>query len=307
MNTSGRRKALSIGVLCTIAASTILLLFQNCQKASPNVDVPSSTNQSSNLPTTTTLPNVLVSANSYAPVRMDQVCNDSNLEKKALINTYIRLLHRCADRPGLDFWYNAQIRSGGSVISNLESGIRSSTEFKDQALPGKTVSDRFCLPGDTFQILSNNVVLTNTQLDNIQISDTRTFTVTCRTNVTGNLTSSQSMVVRATGALNSHGGYVCSVPGDNLRNHIIEIYMNYLDRCPEAEGLDFWAQNWPGDAAWVANSDVDGYLKCRYQNGDLAGTVINTIDACYQSKFNTALCSAGSKFVKTRWCEKTGP
>lgn len=317
MSTNGRSKAMKIGVLMTITASMGLLLFQNCQKPSAYVDTPtSSTTQSSTgnggngSVTTTTLPNVSTSPTSYAPIRMDQVCNDSTPEKKALINTYIRLLHRCADRTGLDFWYQAQLRAGASQIANLEAGIRASSEFQNLNVPGQSVHDRFCLSGDTFQILSSGQVLTNAQMDALSASDSRAMTVTCRTSKPQNLTASQSQIVRDTlgAAANQDGGYVCSVPGDALRNRIIELYITYLDRCPEVTGLDFWAKNWPGDSAFINGPDVQGYLNCRYQNGDRNGAQINTIDACYQSRFNTTLCpGSNTKWVKIRWCEKTGP
>lgn len=311
MNTSGRRKALHIGLLCAIGASFTVLLFQNCQKPSAYVEgetSSSSTQQGSNT-TTTTIPNVTVGANSYAPIRVDQVCNDSSGEKKALINTYIRLVRRCADRAGLDHWYNLQIRQGANMVSQLEAGLKSSSEYLNLGKAGQTPSDRFCLPGDTFQILYNGQPLTTAQTDALQSTDMRNFTVTCRTTVSQNLTASQSQIVRATvgAGANSAGGYVCSVPGDSLRNHIIELYLAYLDRCPEAQGLEFWAKNWSTDSVFINSPDVVSYIKCRYQNGDPAAATNNSIDACYQSKFNTTLCPGTNvKWVKFRWCEKTG-
>ncbi len=310
---NGKRKALQIGVLCTISASVVLLLFQNCQKPTATVDGTStSASQTSTTSTNTnsssTVPSVSTSATSYAPLAMDQVCNDVASDKKALINTYIRLVHRCADRPGLDYWYNAQLRAGTSLVSQLEAGIKGSTEYQNLNSAGQTPSNRFCLAGDTFQVMTGTQILTSADLDAIQSTDTRNFTVTCRTSVTQNLTSSVSQIVRDTIAVASaNDSYVCVVAGDALRNHIIEMYQTYLDRCPDSAGLEFWAKNWSGDSAWTSQSDIQGYLMCRYQNGTLGNATINSIDACYQSKFNATLCPAtGAKFVKFRWCEKTG-
>jgi hypothetical protein len=313
MNHGGnrRRKALHIGVLGTISASLVLLLFQNCQKptaVAEGTSTASQTSETNSDTNTSTIADVSTSPTSYAPIGFDSVCNDIAPDKKAIINTYIRLLHRCVERPSLDYWYSAQLRLGSSIVSQLESGIKSWPEYQNLNVAGQTPSKRYCLPGDTFQILTGTQILTSAELDAVQSTDTRNFTVTCRTSVPQNLSSSQSQIVRDTMAVASASDpYVCAVVGDTLRNHIIDMYIQYLDRCPESSGLEFWAKSWPGDSNWIALPEVQGYLKCRYQNGVPSTAPINSIDACYKSKFNFTLCPGTNvQYIRYRWCEKTG-
>jgi hypothetical protein len=277
----------------------LVLLFQNCQKADKVVDLGATgTALSSNA--------IPGATNAYNPIRMDQVCNDADSVKQTIINTYIRLMHRCADRPGLDFWYHAQIRNGGD-LSGLEAGIKASAEYKNQNLFGQGTSDRFCLSGDTFQMSANGVVQTSAQLDAVGNADQRTWTISCKTGFSQNLTASAGKVVKdsISPSFDSGGGSVCSVPGDNLRNHIIELYIAYLDRCPDLQGLNWWAQNWAGDSAFTNSSDVQKYLTCRYPNGSMSSAPQATIDTCYKQLSGVTMCPTGN-FVKTRFCEITG-
>jgi hypothetical protein len=307
------RKAIGLGVVACFGLVALLLMFQNCQKGGAVVDGTqgsSSQDSSSSTPTSSTSVTTMVlptGGYAYPVIRQDQVCADSNHDRQAIVVAYIRLLRRCADRPGLDFWYNAMIRAG-SNISLVEQGLQNSSEFAGKNMPAQNTSTRFCLSGDSYEILANGQVLSVSQLDALSASDSRTFTNRCKTNISQNANSALSQVVRdsISSFADSNGGFVCSVPGDALRNHIIDLYISYLDRCPEANALNWWAQNWQNDASFTGSNDVQGYLNCRYQSGNMSSTPIASIDTCYRQQFNSILCNAGSVFVKTRYCEKTG-
>jgi len=312
MKTGIGRKALGFGIIVSFGVVTLLLMFQNCQKGGAVVEGTSGSSQdasSSTTPTSSTPVTTIVLPSggyAYPIIRQDQVCADANSDRQAIVVAYIRLLRRCADRPGLDYWYNVMVRAGSNV-SLVEQGIQGSSEYAGKNTAAQNTSTRFCLAGDNYEILANGQVLSMSQLDALSASDSRSFTNRCRTNISQNASSFQSQIVRDTvsSSADSAGGFVCSVPGDALRNHIIDLYIAYLDRCPESQGLNWWAQTWQSDAAFTGSSDVQGYLNCRYLNGNMSSPQ-NSIDTCYRQQFNSILCNAGSVFMKTRYCEKTG-
>jgi hypothetical protein len=244
----------------------------------------------------------------YAPIMMDHVCSDTSSEKKALINVYMRLLNRCADKAGLDFWYNAQVRNNSSILASLEAGIKASDEYKNRNLAANSTSNRFCLPGDKYRVLANGVEISGAQFDAIQNSDTTIYSVICVTTNSANVAASASKIVRTnfSTAADQNGGYICSVPGDPLKNHIINMFIIYLDRCPEAAGLNWWAQNWTTDTNFANGGDVVKYGNCRFQDGTPSSAPKASIDACYQQAFNFTMCPSGSTFVKHRFCERMG-
>lgn len=314
MESGQARKAFKFGIVSSIFLLMTLLLFQNCQNGGVMVEgQTSSTNQPSTggnqngSGTTSTNPGSSNGGYTYTAIRMDQVCTDANADKKAIIGLYVRLFRRCADRPGLDHWYNMKIRNNLS-LGAIEQSFRSSQEYLNRNTPALNTSARFCLTGDNYEILADNQLLSVLQIDGLSPSDTRTFSARCKTNYSANPTKAAAFIVRdivSTG-LDSAGGFVCAISGDSLRNQIIELYLTYLDRCPENEGLEWWARNWAGDSSFLNSTDVQNYLKCRFVNGDRAQGVQNSIDTCYRQLSNTVLCPTGIPFVPPRYCEKTG-
>jgi hypothetical protein len=311
-------KALRLGLVFSFVAMAMLSLFQNCQKggmttgsAEQSSTANTSTTTSTNSASTTTVPfnpgPLTNGTYAYAPIRQDQVCQDVNADKKSIIALYIKHLRRCPDLTGLDFWYHARIRAAQD-ISFVESGIVGSTEYQNRNLPANAASTLYCLTGDTYEILANNIVLSAAQMTALATNDARTFTARCRTSKSQNPAAAASFAVRhVLSAANSTGeAFVCSVPGNALKNHIIDLYLGWLDRCADAAGLDFWAQNWVDDASFTTNADITKYQKCRYPGGDNSKTAQTAIDTCYQQEFNFIMCNAGWTFVKPRHCERMG-
>ncbi len=221
-------KALKLGLVFTFTATLLLSLFQNCQKGSAEVESAaeesstndSTTNTSTSAPATVPFNPGPLSAGSYAyaPIRPDQVCQDSNADRKAIIALYIKHLRRCADRPGLDWWYHSQIRASAS-LSWVEQNITGSTEYQGRNLPANNPSTLFCLSGDTYEILANGTVLSAAQIDSVSASDTRTFTSRCRTSKSQNPAAAVSLTVHDSLAVGKTSGeaLVCSVPGNTLK------------------------------------------------------------------------------------------
>jgi hypothetical protein len=311
------RKAMGLGIIVCFGLVTMLLMFQNCQKGGAVVDGVTTGAQNSNSTSTSSITptssapvtTMILSSGGYAypPIRSDLVCSDSNSDRQSIIVAYIRLLRRCPERPGLDFWYNFMVRAG-SNLSVVEQGIRASVEYAGKNTPAQNTSTLFCLAGDDYEILANGQVQSVSQIDALSASDSRPFTNRCRTNISQNATTALSQIARDTVSpmADANGGFVCSVPGDSLRNHIIDLYIGYLDRCPEAAGLNWWVANWNGDSGFTGSSDVQSYLKCRYVGGNMSSPPQASIDTCYRQQLNIIMCNAGAAFVKTRYCEKTG-
>jgi hypothetical protein len=300
MKPNHRRHALKLSLGFALTAVGLLFLFQNCQKAAQLVVVPGS---NSTAGAGSVLP---ANSLSYLPLGVEQVCAETNLDKKSIINVYLRVLHRCADRAGLDFWYGVFLRSGNT--SGLTTALQATSEYQNQKVAGKTPSDLFCLGGDSFQVSAAGQVLTSAQLDAIQATDSRVFSSSCATSSAQNVTASVARQVKETVGVSADaaGGYVCYVAGDSLRNHIVDLYIIYLDRCPEASGLQWWVQNWVNDQGFIGNPDVVGYLSCRYPNGNTSLPPQNSIDFCYVQKFANTLCPNNAVFVRARYCRKTG-
>jgi hypothetical protein len=311
-------KALKLGLVFSFVAIAMLSLFQNCQKGGMTTgsnEQNSSTNTSPNTSantTTTTVPfnpgPLTNGTYAYAPIRQDQVCQDVNADKKAIILLYVKHLRRCADRAGLDFWYHAQIRAA-QPLSMVESGILGSTEYQNRNLPASNTSSLFCLTGDTYEILANNSVLSAAQIAALASNDARNFTARCRTSKSQNPAQATNFAFRQVLSTADATGeaFVCSVPGDTLKNHIIDLYLAVLDRCADAGGLDFWATNWVDDATFTTNSEIVKYQKCRYPAGDSTKPPQAAIDTCYKQEFNFIMCNAGWSFTKPRHCERLGP